>query len=200
MRRVATGLALTGVLGLSACAVQPPSGPSFAAMPGSGKSYEQFQMDDAQCRDAGHYASGNPAAAKAGTDQAVGNAVVGTALGAAAGALIGSATGQVGAGAAVGAGVGLLAGSAAGANSASVSQYQLQRNYDIAYAQCMAAKGEAVPPVASPEVGAYPSYPAYPTYAPAYPPAYMGPPPYYYGPPAGVGIGVGYGWRRPYYW
>ena len=46
MIRASTCVGLAGALALGACAVAPPSGPSFAALPGHGKSFEQFQVDD----------------------------------------------------------------------------------------------------------------------------------------------------------
>jgi hypothetical protein len=188
-------LAAVGTLALSACVVQPPPGPSFAAMPGDGKSYDQFRQDDARCQAAGRQAAGPVSPGQAATQSAVGSAVIGTALGAAAGAAIGSAAGAVGAGAAIGGGVGLLAGSAAGANNAQASAAGLQRAYDVAYAQCMAAAGEKVPDVngGAAAYGGYPGY-GYPAYAYGYPAyGYAYPAPYYgfYGP--GVIYG-GWGW------
>ncbi|HEY2132043.1 MAG TPA: glycine zipper family protein [Acetobacteraceae bacterium] len=150
-------IGLAAVLSLGACAVPPPSGPSIAAMPGSGKSYEAFQADDAACRYAANQQSGGAQAAQAGTNAAVGSAVVGTALGAAAGALIGAGAGAAGTGAAVGAGAGLLTGSAVGANGAQYSAADLQRNYDTVYSQCMFAHGNTVqrPVVVAPYPGYY---------------------------------------------
>jgi hypothetical protein len=185
MLKVVTPLALASVLGVSACAVAPPAGPSFAAMPGNGKTFEQFQADDGRCRQAAATANGNVTPGQAAAQSGVGSAALGTALGAGAGALIGSAAGAVGGGAAVGAGVGLLAGSAVGANAAQASAAQLQRNYDITYAQCMAAAGEAVPSLAGPPGG----YPDYPAYGYAYPPGVV------YGPPVAFGFGWGWGPR-----
>ena len=66
-------------------------------------------------------------------------------VGAGLGALIGAATGNAGAGAAIGAGAGLLGGTSIGANEGAASGYQLQRRYDIAYQQCMVAKGNQIP-------------------------------------------------------
>ena len=61
------------------------------------------------------------------------------------GAAIGAATGNAGAGAAIGGGAGLLGGTAMGSNAGASSEYQLQRRYDIAYQQCMYAKGNQIP-------------------------------------------------------
>jgi hypothetical protein len=174
-----------GVAAVAGCAVQPPSGPSFAAMPGNGKSFDQFRADDANCRGYANQSINGGATAQQATNNSVATAVGGAALGAAAGALIGSAGAAAGGGAAVGAGAGLLLGSAVGANQAGRSSYQLQRGFDVAYAQCMAAAGEAVPDM-QPRPMAMAPYPAYPAY-PAYPP-------YAYGAPVVVAPSVGFGW------
>ncbi len=72
-------------------------------------------------------------------------AVVGTVIGAGLGAAIGAATGDPGIGAGIGAGSGLLAGTLWGADSGQASGQEAQRRYDIAYQQCMYAKGNRVP-------------------------------------------------------
>ncbi len=198
MRRVGSYVALAGVVGLGACAVAPPAGPSFAAMPGNGKSYAEFTNDDARCRQTAAQANGNVSPGQAAATSGVGSAVAGTAIGAGAGALLGSAAGAVGAGAAIGAGAGLLAGSAIGAGNAQASAAGLQRNFDVVYAQCMAAAGEKVPEATA--AAPPPGYPAaYPGYAYAYPPAPYYGYPYYYGPPVAVGFGWGWGWHRRYW-
>jgi len=93
-----------------------PSGPSVMVLPGTGKTFEQFQTDDAVCRQwAAHSVGTEPN--KAATESTVGGAAVGTVLGAAAGALIGAASGSPATGAAVGAGFGLLGGTAVGAGA-----------------------------------------------------------------------------------
>lgn len=180
MTSVRTFTTLAGVLVLGACAAAPPSGPRVLVVPGPGKSFEQFQADDAGCR---QYASGQtgygPQQQQASSQAAVGTAVIGTGLGAAAGALIGSAAGHAGTGAAIGAGSGLLLGSAVAGNNAQASSAELQRRYDAAYVQCMVGHGESPAPRPTPVV-AYPP-PAY--YAP--PPGYYAPPPGYYAPPPG---------------
>jgi hypothetical protein len=58
-------------------------------------------------------------------------------------------TGHAGNGAAIGAGTGLLFGGAANANASGYSSAQLQRQYDVAYLQCMYARGNQVPGYAS---------------------------------------------------
>jgi uncharacterized protein YcfJ len=194
MRMVATTVAVAGSLALAACAVQRPQGPSIAALPGTGKTYEQFQQDNYHCQQVAAQATGPGPSQQESNNNSVGTAVAGTAIGAAAGALVGSTAGAVGTGAAVGAGIGLLAGSAVAADNAHATAGGLQRSYDVSYAQCMAAAGNKVPDLtAGAPVYAYPPG-VYPAPAYAYP--YYGPA--YYGPPVGVGIEFGYGpyWRR----
>ncbi len=132
--------ALGGIAILAGCATTP-SGPSREAFPGRDKTFEQFQVDDAQCRDYALARIGGKESADRANSAAVGTAVVGTAIGAAAGALIGG--GHQGAG--VGAGMGLIVGSAAGSGQSEGQGYSTQRRYDGAYFQCMYAKGNKVP-------------------------------------------------------
>ncbi|MGN4106265.1 YMGG-like glycine zipper-containing protein [Burkholderia gladioli] len=141
---VAAGVGL-----LSACAVMPP-GPSVMALPGTGKSFDQFQVDDGNCRQYAANQVGGVSANQAATASAVGSAAIGTALGAAAGAAFNG-----GRGAAVGAGAGLLAGSVVGMGTAQGSAYDVQRRYDYAYMQCMYAAGDRVPVPGRVRGGAY---------------------------------------------
>jgi outer membrane lipoprotein SlyB len=171
MKPVST-IALVGILSLSACVVAPPTGPSVAVMPGPGKSFDQFQQDDASCRQYASQQTGNVSPSEAATNSAVGSAALGTVIGAAAGAALGAAAGNPGLGAAAGAGGGLLFGSAAGSNAAATSGANLQQRYDVGYLQCMTARGDSMPPAPAPAAyyGPYPyPYPAYPGYY--YPPA-----------------------------
>jgi len=168
---------------LGACTVMP-AGPGVMALPGSGKSVGQYQVDAAECR---QYADAVIAASSGGTAAAADNSAASTAaagavLGAAAGAIIGSASGNAGQGAAVGAGTGLFFGAAAGSPYTAMSSYQLQRGYDSAYLQCMYARGNRVPTRGH---ASGPSRPVYLDRAPAsaaYPPPNTPPPP---GVPAG---------------
>lgn len=144
MRRGWQLVPLAGVLVLAGC-VTAPTGPRVMALPGTSKSFDQFQVDDVSCRQYAQYSIGATDPTQAANNAAAANAATGAALGAAAGAIIGSATGQAGAGAAIGAGTGLLFGSASGANAAGYTYYQAQRQYDSAYLQCMYAKGNQVP-------------------------------------------------------
>ena len=130
---------VAGALLLGACTVMP-TGPSVLVMPGSNASLDKFRFDDNECRQYAYIQVGGNTSQDAANQAAVGSAVVGTAIGAAAGAAIGGSQG-----AAVGAGVGLVGGSAVGTNSAYVSGYATQRQYDNAYIQCMYTKGHRVP-------------------------------------------------------
>ncbi len=171
MIRASTCVGLAGALALGACAVAPPSGPSFAALPGHGKSFEQFQVDDGSCRQYSSIQSGGNAPGQAAQQSGVVSAVGGTAIGAAAGALLGAVAGNAGAGAAIGAGSGLLLGGASGAGSSQDTADSTQHRYDIAYAQCMYAKGNQLPSA--------PTYVATPVYVPT--PTYVVPGSYGYG-------------------
>ena len=162
---------------LCACA-SVPDGPSRMAMPGTGKSFDQFRADDAYCR---QFAQGRIGGTvnQAANSTLVGSAVAGTALGAAVGAIAGG-----GRAAGVGAATGLLAGSLIGANEAQATGYGAQRRYDHAYMQCMYADGDRVPVsgrfLPQPSVTYAPA--AYPPPAAVYlPPSGRYPPP----PPAG---------------
>lgn len=139
VKRRAIWLPLTALAGLSACTVMP-TGPSVMALPGTGKSFDQFRADDYSCRQYALGQVGGVSANQGATTAGVGSAVLGTAVGAAAGAAFGG-----GNGAAVGAGAGLLGGSAIGMGAAQGSAYDIQRRYDYAYVQCMYAAGERVP-------------------------------------------------------
>jgi hypothetical protein len=138
-KRRAKWLPLAALASLGACTVMP-TGPSVMALPGTGKSFDQFRADDYNCRQYALGQVGGVSANQAATTAGVGSAALGTAVGAAAGAAFGG-----GRGAAVGAGAGLLTGSAIGMGTAQGSAYDIQRRYDYAYVQCMYAAGERVP-------------------------------------------------------
>ncbi len=158
---------LIALLVLGACAIAP-TGPSVMALPGSGRSFDQFRADDFECRQYASAQIGGTTAEQAAADSAVRSAVIGTAVGALAGAAIGGNS----RGAAVGAGTGLLVGSAAGSGAAGASAYTLQQRYDIGYTQCMYAKGHKVP-----VSGRFTSYQQQPPAAYAPPPPPPPPPP-----------------------
>lgn len=198
IRLPATIAGTAGLLALGACAVIPPSGPTVMALPGAGKSFEQFQQEDFTCRGFAQQATGYQQPGQAGTNAAVGSAVLGTAIGAAAGAAIGAAAGNPAAGAAIGGATGLLGGTSIGASNAYAAEASLQQRYNVAYTQCMFAHGNTVqsPP------------PAYAGYSP---PGYgfsgWGPPVYggIWAPTIAFGFGggwgcCGWGWHRGWGW
>lgn len=130
---------LMAALSLSAC-TSVPAGPGVLVLPGTGKSFDQFRLDDADCRQYASFQIGGGTANAAATDSGVKSAVVGTAIGTAAGALLGGHN-SVG----VGAGSGLLVGSMIGMGAGESSGFNLQQRYDFGYQQCMYAKGHRVP-------------------------------------------------------
>ena len=131
---------------LTGCSTMP-AGPTVSVMSGPGKPFEVFQADDYACRQWALQQIGGESPSQTANQNLTAGAVVGTAIGAGVGALIGSASGNAGAGAAIGAGAGLLGGTSMASDQASDSAYQLQRRYNIAYQQCMYAKGNQVPGV-----------------------------------------------------
>jgi hypothetical protein len=145
---------------LSGC-VSTPMGPSIPVMPGPNKSLQAFQGDESTCEG---YASQRVAGgAEAANNTAIGEGILGTALGAGLGAAVGG-----GRGAAIGAASGAVVGTGVGADTSAGAQMSLQRRYDIAYAQCMQSKGNKVPHPHR----AYPPPPGPYPYPPPPPPGY----------------------------
>ena len=164
MRKAAKILGTGTLVLLAGCAMRPV-GPTVAVLPAPYKPFEVFQRDQYDCRQfAGSQVAGG---AEAANNQAVGVAAIGTALGLA----LGAATGN-GRAATAGAVTGGALGAAIGANGSQNAGFGLQRRYDIAYAQCMYARGNQVPGYQG--VGQ----------APPPPPGGFGPPP---PPPGGFG-------------
>lgn len=130
------GIALS--LGVLAGCASAPTGPSMLVLPGTGKNFDAFRIDDLDCR---QYAASHSGAASQGINE---QALRGAALGAVVGTIAGAAIdGSRGAG--VGAGTGLIVGTAAGSSQGGVSGRDAQRQFDNAYVQCMYAKGHRVP-------------------------------------------------------
>ena len=166
---------------VAACATLPPEGPTVMALPGTGQSFEQFRVDDAQCREYARQTIAPRTPASAAAESGATSAVVGTAIGAAVGAAVDGSSGV-----AVGAGVGLLAGSVAGVAAGNRSAYDLQQIYDQNYLQCMYARGQRVPvPAGYVLPGAYHDRPPRAAVPPPPPPP-AGPPPPPPGSPAPV--------------
>jgi outer membrane lipoprotein SlyB len=164
---------------LGGCATVP-TGPSVMVLPPPGKPFEQFQADDAICRQWAAQQIGLSPQETVNQNTAAG-AVAGTVIGAGLGAAIGSASGDVGAGAAIGAASGLLLGATTGANAGQFYGREAQRRYDIAYIQCMYAKGNHIPGIVTPTRSYQripPPPPPGPSSAPPmYSPPYSAPPP-----------------------
>lgn len=181
---------LLALLALGACATVP-TGPGVMALPGTGKSFDEFKANDAECRQYAQSQLGTTAN-DAAVNNGVASAAVGAGVGALAGAMIG---GHQGAG--VGAGTGLIVGATAGSGTGAQTGRSMQQRYDFSYQQCMYARGnkipvygrfEAQPAPARPAYGPPPNYPPPPpNYAPPPPPNYAPPPPPqgsgYYPPP-----------------
>ena len=138
MRKTATKFAgMGGLLLLAGCAMQPV-GPTVSVFPAPYKPFEVFEQEVAECQD---FAQGQVAGgADAANRRALGAAAIGTAVGLA----LGAATGE-GRASTVGAVGGAAVGGTIGADQSERAGYSLQRRYDIAYAQCMYAKGNQVP-------------------------------------------------------
>ena len=174
--RVRAAALAAALLALGGC-VSIPTGPSVATFPGTGRSFDQFRVDEADCRRYSSDSIGGSDPSRAQANSAVTSAAVATVVGALAGAALGGSQG-----AATGAGVGLLFGGVAGAGAANASGYTTQQRYDNAFVQCMYAKGNKVPstglarsnaPVAAPRAPA----PAVYSPPPPYPAASRRPPP-----------------------
>lgn len=146
MMKLVKGIVLfLTLLVMGGCATLP-TGPSVMVLPPPNKPFEQFQAEDAMCRQWAAQQIGLTPQEAVNQNTATG-ALVGTAIGAGLGAAIGSVSGSAGAGAAIGAGSGLVVGAASGASTGQVYGYEAQRRYDIAYMQCMYAKGNQIPGV-----------------------------------------------------
>ena len=159
---------------LSGCATMP-TGPSVMVLPGTGKSFESFQADDAVCRQWANQQTGAEAKNSANETLASG-AGIGTLAGAGLGAAIGAASGHVAEGAAIGAGSGLILGTAAAAGPAQSAGQEVQRRYDNAYQQCMYAKGNQIPGTRRESKRTYEAMPPPPPPPPPAPASPAGPP------------------------
>jgi hypothetical protein len=128
--------ALSALLLLEGC-VTEPYGPTIPVMPAKGKSFADFQREDAECQD---FADSRVAGrAKEANDRAVRDTVIGAALGTAVGAAFNRRNG-----AGPGAAAGAVLGFGAASNDSRFAEDTLQGRYNVAYAQCMTAKGNDV--------------------------------------------------------
>jgi hypothetical protein len=124
---------------LASCA-SIPNGPSVMALPGTGKTFDQFREDDAYCKQYANAQVEGETPNRASILSGLGTAAIGTGVGAAAGGAFGGGTG-----AAIGAGSGLLLGGLMGTGTARDSGNIRQQRYDTGYTQCMYGKGHRVP-------------------------------------------------------
>ncbi|MGH7155935.1 MAG: peptidoglycan-binding domain-containing protein [Acetobacteraceae bacterium] len=148
--RLAVALVPAGLL--AGCA-QTPMGPTVQVMPGPGKSFDAFQMDQMGCK---QFAEQSVAGqAQNANIRGVATGAITTALGAGLGAAVGG-----GRGAGIGAASGALGGGAIGGVTSSNAQVGIQQQYDNAFAKCMFAKGNSVPGMGSMMVQSPPA-PAY---------------------------------------
>ena len=146
--KVKRGLVVCLAAAILGGCVTMPAGPSVMVLPEPGKSFEEFQSDDAICRQwAKQRIEVSPT--EAVNKNLAGGAAVGTAMGAGLGAAIGAAHGKPATGAAIGAGGGLVTGTAAASGPAYAAGSEAQRRYDNAYQQCMYAKGNQIPGLAA---------------------------------------------------
>ncbi|HEX5318765.1 MAG TPA: glycine zipper family protein [Stellaceae bacterium] len=166
MKRIDGRLAgiMAAVLSVAACAPQAVA-PTVPVMPAAGKPFDQFANDQATCQ---AYAQNMVAPlTQQANNNALGGALLTTALGAGLGAAIGG-----GRGAAIGAASGAVVGGSQAAAGSGYAGAGIQQQYNMYYAQCMASKGNSVPggPPPAPVAGYAP-----PPGAPVPPP----PPPRY---------------------
>jgi hypothetical protein len=109
----------TVVLALTACA-NMPTGPAVMVLPGTGISLDRFSNDNTVCQQFALAQVGGLSPNQAAINNGVASAALGTAIGASSG-------------------------EAVGAGAASSSMEVNQQRYDVAYIQCMFAKGHQVP-------------------------------------------------------
>lgn len=132
IRTAALAAISTAVL-LAGCATEP-LGPTIPVMPAQGKSMESFQQDEDYCEQyASNRANGR---VKQANDDELRRGAIGAALGAGLGALAGNTKGAIAGGI-----IGGVLGSSSGAG---YDQHRIQRTFDIAYGQCMTARGNDV--------------------------------------------------------
>jgi hypothetical protein len=75
-------LALAGVVLLAGCAASMPSGPNVMVLPGTGKNFDQFRLDDMDCRGFAQSGLNGATTESVSTESGVRTAALGTVLGA----------------------------------------------------------------------------------------------------------------------
>jgi hypothetical protein len=140
----------------------PADRPHRASDAGCRQTFRQSAQEEEGCKT---YAQAQIAGAVDNANRnAIGRAVLTTALGAGTGALLGG-----GEGARIGTAGGATAGTGVATDMSANSQTTIQQRYDVAYSQCMYAEGNQVP-------GMQQAATEEPPPAPAAMPAYVAPP------------------------
>src|ERR1700730_4027845 len=150
---IINGLVATALL--RECATSP-MGPTALVMPAQGKPFGAFAQEQAMCK---QFADGEVSGgATIANLKQFGTAALSTALGAGLGAAVRGSRG-----AEVGGAVGAIPGAMSVAHGSARDQNDLQGRYDLAYTQCMYARGNQIagvarsaPRVASGAPGVYP--------------------------------------------
>ena len=167
--RVRVGVTIITAVALAACAPTVMA-PTVPVMPGPNKAGDQFLADTQACQ---AYANSQTAPlSQQANNQALGGALLTTALGAGLGAAVGG-----GHGAAIGAASGAVVGGGFAAQGSSIAGMNIQQQYNLYYSQCMYAHGNQVPGFAAPYAGA--GAPVAPGPVGPAPGAYVPPPPPY---------------------
>jgi hypothetical protein len=154
MKKIFPLLIVAPLLALLGGCASIPDGPSVAVMPAPNKPFEVFLKEDKECRQFARQ-SIETTANKAAAESAGKSMAAGAALGAVAGAAMGGNQDSMNTGAAIG----MLQGAMIGTNEARYSRNETQRRYDIAYEQCMYAKGNQLPRSSSYQPQSYPPPP-----------------------------------------
>jgi uncharacterized protein YcfJ len=144
MIRIHRGLcfAIIAATALTGCAPTVMA-PTVPVMPAANKPFDQFATDQQICS---NFANAQVAPlTQQANNQALGGALLTTALGAGLGAAVGG-----GRGAAIGAASGAVVGGAAGAQGSAMAGRNIQQQFDIFYAQCMVSRGNQVPGMGPP--------------------------------------------------
>ena len=136
MKRVSivTGLLVAALV--SGCATEP-MGPTARVLPAQGKPFEVFAGDQATCKQFAESEVGGGATMS--NLKQFGAAALSTALGGGLGAAVHHARG-----AEIGGALGAVTGAMLGSSGSAQDQRGLQGRYDLAYTQCMYARGNQV--------------------------------------------------------
>ena len=136
MSRVPITTCLLAALLLNGCA-NAPLGPTAMVMPAQGKPFDVFARDQTMCK---QFADGEvDGGATMSNLKEFGTIAVSTALGGGLGMAVRNRRG-----AEIGGAMGAIAGVAAGAHGSAHDQNGLQGRYDLAYTQCMYARGNQI--------------------------------------------------------